>query len=144
MKRIQVLVIDDEKRFRENIVKILKKCGVDAECVGDGRSALQRTTEKEFDVLLLDMKMPGLTGEETLKEMRTANIKAEVLVLTGHASVSSALDMVELGACDYLLKPMDIAEMVKKIRLAGEKKLVRDGFHINEIEPVSWADNSTS
>lgn len=137
MKRmIQVLVVDDENRFRKNIVKILGKCGGEAAGAEDGRVALQMAADREFDVILLDMKMPGLSGEETLKEMRAAGLKAEVLVLTGHASVSGALDMVELGAYDYLLKPADIPEMVKKIRLAGEKKLVREGVDIRKIYPL--------
>ncbi|BBD08154.1 response regulator [Desulfovibrio ferrophilus] len=125
-KSIRVLVVDDEDRFRENIVRILNDCGLEAEGAEDGEQALNLVKEYEFDVILLDMKMPGLSGEGTLRSMRSTGIDAEVVVLTGHASVSGALSMMELGAFDYLLKPASVSEMLRKVKLAGEKKRQRN------------------
>ncbi|SKA79280.1 response regulator [Desulfobaculum bizertense] len=125
--QIRVLVVDDEDRFRENITKILNGSGFEAQSASDGETALNKVDSYEYDVVLLDMKMPGLSGEQTLCKMKDCGAQAEVIVLTGHASVSGALDMMDLGAFDYLLKPADIPEMLKKVRLAGEKKLLREG-----------------
>lgn len=125
--QLRVLVVDDEERFRENIVRILCETGMDAEGAEDGDHALTLLEDVSFDVVLLDMKMPGLSGEETLRRMRGLDCQAEVVVLTGHASMSTALDMMQLGAFDYLLKPASVTDLVRKIRMAGEKKRLRDG-----------------
>lgn len=126
-KNIRVLVVDDEERFRDNIVRILNGKGMQAQGAEDGEHALVITDDNEFDVILLDMKMPGMSGKETLSHMMRNKVNAEVIVLTGHASVSGALDMMELGAFDYLLKPAAVSDLLKKVRLAGEKKFLREG-----------------
>lgn len=126
-RKIRVLVVDDEDRFRENIAKILQDSGMESQTAEDGEHAVVITEDHPFDVILLDMKMPGMTGKETLRLMRRQGVEAEVVVLTGHASVSGALDMMELGAFDYVLKPASVSELIKKVRLAGEKKFLREG-----------------
>ncbi len=126
-QNIRVLVVDDEKRFRDNIVKILNNKSMEAQGAEDGEQALAMTEAEKFDVILLDMKMPGISGKETLHHLQQNGTDAEVIVLTGHASVSGALDMMELGAFDYLLKPAPVDDLLKKVRLAGEKKFLREG-----------------
>ncbi len=123
---IKVLIVDDETRFRNNIVKILTARGFEARGAEDGETALALMRDEPCDVVLLDMKMPGLSGTETLRRLRKQGTTAEVVVLTGHASGANALDTMELGAVEYLTKPAPIEDLVEKVRLAGKKKLQRE------------------
>lgn len=127
MDPISVLVVDDEKRFRENMVVLLSARGFQVDEAGDGREALDKTAQKRFDVVVLDMKMPGLSGPALLKALRDAGVDAEVLVLTGHASVDDAVELIRFGAADYLLKPCSTDELAAKILTAHERRQVKQG-----------------
>ncbi|MGE5841317.1 MAG: response regulator, partial [Deltaproteobacteria bacterium] len=81
---------------------------------------------KSFDVMVLDLKMPGMDGIAVLQEMRKLALFTEVLVLTGHGSIDSALEAIQLGAYDYLTKPCEIAELVSKIEAALERKSAKE------------------
>ena len=118
---IHVLVVDDEALFRNNMVKLL---GLEedllASAAASGDEALEHLRLNPCDVVLLDVKMPGLPAQEVLREMREMGCRAEVVVVTGHASVDDAMEFIGGGAFDYLLKPCPIQEVVKKIRWAYE------------------------
>jgi DNA-binding NtrC family response regulator len=122
----RVLVVDDEDRFRESMLKILKAKGLDAVAVSGGAEALAALEESDFDVVLLDVKMPGVDGIEVLQRMQGRQHRAEVLILTGHASLDTAMAIVRHGAYDYLLKPCDIDELIIKIDQAYERRLARN------------------
>ncbi len=127
MHYFRVLVVDDEKDFVEATVKRLKKRGIDAEGVLSGEQALELMKKKRFDVVLLDIKMPGgMDGIETLREMKKIAPITEVILLTGHASVESSIEGLKLGAFDYLLKPMKLEDLIKKLAEAFEKKDKQD------------------
>ncbi len=127
MYYFRVLVVDDEKDFVEATVKRLRKRGIDAEGVLSGEQALELMKKKRFDVVLLDIKMPGgMDGIETLREMKRIAPITEVILLTGHASVESSIEGLKLGAFDYLLKPMKLEDLITKLAEAFEKKDKQD------------------
>jgi len=119
---IRLLLVDDEERFVETLSKRLKERGVDVTPALSGNEALKIMEEKLFDVVILDVKMPGLDGVETLREMKRSWPLVEVLMLTGHASVDSAIEGMRLGAFEYLMKPIEIEVLMTKLEQAYEKK----------------------
>lgn len=127
METFRVLVVDDEVDFLETLVNRLKKRKFEAEGVTSGEAALERLKEKPFDVVVLDMKMPGgIDGIETFREMRKIQPYAEVILLTGHASVETSIEGMKLGAFDYLLKPVKFEELLAKLAAAIEKRVSRE------------------
>jgi DNA-binding NtrC family response regulator len=123
MNDFSILVVDDEKDFLETIVKRLQKRNIDAIGVESGEAALAAMKERAFDVVLLDIKMPGgMDGIETLREMKKMQPLAEVILLTGHAAGETSNDGIKLGAFDYLLKPINLKDLLQKLWEAFEKK----------------------
>ena len=127
METIRVLVVDDEVDFLETLVNRLKKRKFEAEGATSGEAALELLKEKLFDVVVLDMKMPGgMDGIETFREMRKIQPHAEVILLTGHASVETSIEGMKLGAFDYLLKPVRFEELLAKLAAAIEKRVSQE------------------
>ncbi len=120
---IRVLVVDDDERFRNNAVKLLRSQGFSADAAAGGAESLTCVEEEEFDVIILDQKMPGLSGLETLQCLRERNCSAEVVILTGFASEKDAQTGMQLGAVDYILKPVASEVIADKIVAAYERKL---------------------
>jgi DNA-binding NtrC family response regulator len=126
MPTTRILIVDDEERFRVTLAKRLAERQFDVVAVGSGMEAIEEIKNKLYDVVLLDVKMPGLDGIETLAEIKKINPGIEVIMLTGHASVDSAVDGMRLGAYDYLMKPCEMELLLKKINGAYEIKAGRD------------------
>ncbi len=127
MELFSILVVDDEEDFVETLVNRLKKRTIDAVGVLSGEDALELLGKREFDVVILDIKMPGgMDGIETLKEIKKIQPLAEVILLTGHASVESSIEGMRLGAFDYVLKPIKLEELFPKVAQAFEKKDVHN------------------
>jgi two-component system OmpR family response regulator len=127
MDAFRALVVDDEGDFLETIVKRLNKRNIDATGVTNGEEALELMKQKLFDVVILDVKMPGgIDGIEALREMKKIQPLAEVILLTGHASVETSIEGMKLGAFDYLLKPIKLEDLMVKLAQAFEKKDVHD------------------
>lgn len=122
MTRYDVLVVDDERDFREAVVKKLEKRNLHCGSAQDGATALEMIKAKNYDVVLLDVKMPGMDGIETLREIKKIAPMAEVVMLTGHASVESGINGIKYGAFDYLMKPMDMEILMRKLDAAYERK----------------------
>ena len=118
----KILLVDDEVVFTQNMAKLLINRGYVVTAVNSGDAAIQALEEKDFDVVVLDLKMPGLDGITTLKEIKKLGLFTEMLILTGHGSIDTALEAIKLGAYDYLTKPCEIDELVGKIEGAWEKK----------------------
>ena len=127
MDYFRALVVDDEEDFLETLVNRLGKRNIDTTGVRSGEEAVEVMKKKLFDVVILDIKMPGgMDGIETLREMKRIQPLAEVILLTGHASVETSIEGIKLGAFDYLLKPIKLEELITKMAQAFEKKDAHD------------------
>lgn len=126
MEGFRVLVVDDERDFLETIVKRLQRREIDAAGVESGKEALEILENQHFDVVILDVRMPGMDGIETLKEMKKKRPLMEVIMLTGHASVESGMQGMQLGAFDYVMKPASIGDLLEKIQQAYERKSLHE------------------
>ena len=123
--KIKVLLLDDEKEFLEVLSKRLEVRGFDVETAISGEEALSWIHKTEFDVVLLDVMIPGDNGIEILKEIKRSRPFIHVIMLTGHAKIDTAIWGMELGAYDYLIKPIEIESLVEKIKMAYDYKSVR-------------------
>jgi two-component system, OmpR family, response regulator len=126
MEEFKILVVDDEDDFRETIVKRLLKRKMTARGAESGEKALELIEAQPFDVVVLDVKMPGLDGIDTLREIKQRKPLIEVILLTGHASMESGIEGMKLGAYDYVMKPANLEELIEKMRQAYEKKVVSE------------------
>ena len=136
MKKIRVLVADDENNLRDLIVRELSRRGLETEGVGDGEAALARMREDPYDVVVLDMKMPKKEGIEVLRELQDIPEHPQVIVMTGFQEVATAVEAMKLGAYDYLTKPTKIEELEVLVRKAAEKgQLLRDNVALRAHAP---------
>ncbi len=126
MEDFKILVVDDEDDFRETIVKRLQKRKMTASGAASGEKAIELIKAQPFDVVVLDVKMPGLDGIETLREIKKYKPLIEVILLTGHASMESGIEGMKLGAYDFVMKPANLEELIEKMRQAYEKKVVSE------------------
>lgn len=127
MTYFNILIVDDEEDFLETLTNRLNKRGIDASGARSGEEALEKIKEKPYDVIVLDIKMPGgIDGIEALREIKKQQPLTEVLLLTGHASVETSIEGMKLGAFDYLLKPIKLEDLLKKIADALERKDSQD------------------
>ncbi|MBF0481425.1 MAG: response regulator [Desulfovibrionaceae bacterium] len=127
MDAIRVLVVDDETQFVATVVKRLARRDIDASGADCGRAALAALALRPCDVVILDVKMPGMDGLETLREIKRLYPDVEVVMLTGHATAESGGLGMSLGAFDYLMKPADLDDLVEKIRQAHERCEINRG-----------------
>ncbi len=114
---IRVLLVDDEEELLSSLSPVLRRRGFMVEIAQSGDEALQLAGERNFDVIVLDIRMPGMDGIETLKRLREIKQNFEAIILTGHPSVKNAFESVKQGAAEYLTKPPnidDLAELIKK------------------------------
>jgi len=130
-----VLLVDDEPEFLETLVKRLKKRKLNAFGVQSGEEALQMLRDTPVDVVVLDVKMPGMGGITALREIKKAYPLVEVIMLTGHANMEVAIQGMEDGAFDYLMKPMDIDELLYKVQDAYKKKSIQEQ-KIRQVEGI--------
>jgi two-component system, NtrC family, sensor kinase len=121
INEFRVLLVDDERAFREILAKRLTRRGIQALEASKGEEALQILAEKPADVIILDVKMPGMNGIETLKQIKKRHPAVEVIMLTGHASTQDGVEGIKAGAFDYLSKPIEIEQLLHKISQAQEK-----------------------
>jgi DNA-binding NtrC family response regulator len=101
-----VMVVDDEEKVRKYLSRLLEKRGFHVVTAADGPRALQQLEQGDFDIILLDVLMPGLDGISVLKEIKSRKPLTEVIILTGNASVNRGVEGMQLGAMDFLLKPI--------------------------------------
>ncbi|MDM8541265.1 response regulator [Desulfococcaceae bacterium HSG9] len=118
-----IMLVDDEVPFVETIAKRLGKRNINTISAFSGEEGIETLKKNtELDVIVLDVKMPGMDGLETLAEIKKVSPLIEVIMLTGHGTMESAIDGMKLGAFDYLMKPCDIEDLVSKIEAASQKK----------------------
>ena len=119
---INVLVVDDEKDFVEMFSLRLKEVGENVRRAYSGQECLETLAKADFDVVILDIKMPGMDGIETLGEIKKHYPLVEVILLTGHGAVDTAVEGMKLGAFDYINKPADFEDILTKLEEARKRK----------------------
>ncbi len=125
MDNPRILIVDDEVDFRSTLIKRIRKRQVNASGACSGEEALEYLTAEAADVVILDLNMPGMGGLETLRQIKSRFPGTEVILLSGHASADLAIEGMEAGAFDYLMKPMDIDELLYK---------AMDAYHFKQIK----------
>jgi len=120
MAEYRVLLVDDEEEFVSALSERLMLRGIEVESALNGEEALARLVEKKFEVVILDVMMPGLGGLEVLRQIKSTYPDTQVILLTGHGSTREGIEGMRLGAFDYLIKPVDIEEMLEKMKEAAK------------------------
>ncbi len=120
-KKIRLLFVDDEEEFTSYMKKRLEKRDMQVDSFTDPLEALQETEGRRYDVALLDLKMPGIDGEELLRRLKERDPKLEIIILTGHGTVQSAASATRSGATEYLLKPCELDDLVQAVTNAYSK-----------------------
>ncbi|GIW70632.1 MAG: sigma-54-dependent Fis family transcriptional regulator [Planctomycetota bacterium] len=123
---VRVLVVDDEEPFRKLLQRNLARGGMEVDGAGSGEEALRRLSSREYDVAVVDIAMPGMSGLELLARVRQQQPETEVIVITGHASVDSAIEAMKRGAYDYVQKPLKMSELAVLIQKAHERRRLAD------------------
>jgi DNA-binding NtrC family response regulator len=120
--KLRVLVVDDEEELVQTLSERLTVRDYDVSTSLSGEDAVEKLKHYNFDVVILDVAMPGMDGIETLRKIKRTKPLTEVIMLTGHATVESAIEGMRLGAFDFLMKPCKTEELVAKINIAHAKK----------------------
>jgi len=116
LKSLKVLIVDDEEDLLDTLMERMKMREIDVDGVSSGENALQHISQNTVDVVVMGVRMPGMDGVETLKEIKRCQPLVEVIMLTGLASVETATRVMDLGAFDYLLKPIELDQLIYKIQ----------------------------
>jgi DNA-binding NtrC family response regulator len=135
MTAFRVLFVDDEVDFLETVIKRMQKRHVTVSGVHSGEEALDWLKRNAVDIVVLDVRMKGMDGIQTLRALKTDHPLLEVIMLTGHASLEIAKEGMQLGAFDYLMKPVDLDELLYKLEDAFKKKTLQQQ-KIKSIEEV--------
>ena len=130
-KRIRLLFVDDEPKFLETVAKRLGRVDFEVVTATDGHSAIKTAKKGKFDVALVDLRMPDLDGAEVLRTLKKRHKFLEVIILTGHGALESAVEATKLGAYGYLPKPCEIDKLLEILREAYEARM-RKKFQADE------------
>lgn len=134
---IKLLIVDDESRFLEAIATRLRKRGFDVKTATNGPDAIALARGEKFDIALLDLKMPGMDGKEVLRLLKQEHEFLEAVILTGHGSLESAVELTKLGAFGYLPKPYELDKLLETLKQAYEarlkKKYAADDAKMEEV-----------
>jgi DNA-binding NtrC family response regulator len=135
--KARVLLVDDEQDFLATLSERLETRGLTVSAVTKGEDAVTKVDEQNFDLIILDLAMPGIDGLETLKRIKAKQPDAEIIILSGQGSIKSSIEAMKLGAEDFLQKPVDISELMDKISDAKDKRLlVMQKKSVQEIEKI--------
>ncbi|MFK7817343.1 MAG: sigma-54-dependent transcriptional regulator [Planctomycetaceae bacterium] len=132
-KSIELLLVEDEADFRDSCARWMNRKGHAVSEVGNAQEALSLCEKQHFDVAVVDMNMPGLSGIELLERMKADNIDTEVIILTGQGTIESAVQAMKIGAADYLTKPFPLEELEQRCKLAWTRgQLAKENRHLKE------------
>lgn len=120
----KVLLVDDEEEFVETLAERMRTRGMDVSTSGSGVDALQLVEDEDFDVVVLDLKMPGIDGLDALKRIKRRRPEIQVVLLTGYATVEKGVEAIKEGALEFLEKPVDLASLTEAIHKAKATKMV--------------------
>jgi DNA-binding NtrC family response regulator len=141
--QIKLLVVDDEVRFLNTLTKRLSLRDFDVTTASSGQEALELAQFQDFDLVLLDLRMPGMSGEEVLRLFKEQHPLTEVVILTGHGSVESAVECKQAGSYMYLQKPAETTELLRMLKEAYQKRLQRK-LALSEEKLLQLTDISLS
>jgi DNA-binding NtrC family response regulator len=135
--KADILLVDDEEQFLKVLSQRLEGRGMKGDTSTSGEEALSRVKGKEFDAIILDLAMPGMSGMETLKRIRSENPDVQIIMLTGHGSVEKGVEAIKEGAVDFLEKPADLSKIMEKVAEAKRKRVIlvekKHEAHVKEI-----------
>ena len=120
---IRLLIVDDETQFLEAIAQRLRMRGFDVRTASNGPDAIQIARVESFDLALLDLKIPGMDGGQVMQVLKEEHHFLEAIILTGHGSLESAVELTKLGAFDYLPKPYELERLMETLKNAYETRL---------------------
>lgn len=120
--KTRVLIVDDEEKFSDPLAERLTLRDYDVTTSQSGEDAVAKIKQYNYDVVVLDVLMPGMSGIETLSEIKKIKPLTEIIMLTGHATVEAAIEGMKLGATDFLMKPCETEDLVAKIQKAHDRK----------------------
>jgi len=132
MKPASILLVDDDATFRQVMASELTRLGYQIEAVGTGEEAVRRVVASEPDVILLDMRLPGMTGLDVLKSIQANAPATAVVMLTGHGSIDTAIESIRIGAFDYVVKPCPLDELNIRIQRAVERRCLQQRANLLE------------
>ena len=124
----KILIVDDDAELRANLSEILRGAGYYTDEAASGKEAIEKITSKDFDIALLDLMMPKMSGIETLTELKKITPKTKVIMITAFATVENAVDAIKKGASDYISKPFRIEELLTTIRRVIEEGRFEEGI----------------
>ena len=141
--KTSVLLVDDEREFVDVLAQRLEVRGFKVSTAFSGDEAIAKMNEQAPDVVVLDVVMPGRNGIDTLQEIKRLAPLVEVIMLSGHSTVQTAIDGMKLGAFDYLVKPTDTSDLVEKItqahgRKSGQEERIRQAEIANIVGTKGW------
>ena len=143
--KIKLLLVDDEVKFLESIAKRLALKNFEVTSATTGKEAIESAENGLFDVAVVDFQMPGMDGTQVLKTLKEKHRYLEIIMLTGHATIDSAVECTKLGAFKYLEKPYDFEKLVEVIKQAYEARLKKKFEHnqkrIDEIQRLSLRES---
>jgi DNA-binding NtrC family response regulator len=135
--KAKVLLVDDEADFLATLAERLETRGLKVDTATSGEDAVAKAEGEGFDLIILDLSMPGIDGLETLKRIKAKQPEAEIIMLTGQGSIRTSIEAMKLGAEDFLQKPVNITELMDKISEAKDKRmLVLQAKSVKEIEKI--------
>jgi DNA-binding NtrC family response regulator len=120
----KVLLVDDEVDFLDTLSERMRNRGMEVATSSSGAEALKKVEQESYDVIILDLMMPGVDGLEALKILKEKRPELQVILLTGHATVEKGIEAMKLGAMDFLEKPADLSQLTEKIKKAQAKKML--------------------
>ncbi len=122
--KTKVLLVDDEIEFLQTLSSRLELRGLTVDTATSGEAAIDKIKQQEFDVIVMDLSMPGIDGIETMEKIKEINPVAELIMLTGHASVESGVKAIKTGAGDFLQKPVEMSTLLEKIGEAKNRRML--------------------
>ncbi|RMD86014.1 MAG: sigma-54-dependent Fis family transcriptional regulator [Calditrichaeota bacterium] len=132
-----ILIVDDEKDIVQLMSETLNQWGYHTITAQDGQEALEKFRQKPVDVVVTDLKLPGMDGVKLLEEIKQIDEETEVIVITGYPAVNSAVEAMKRGAHDYLIKPIDMSEFKLKLEQGLEKKDLKQSMSM--LKGLNWA-----
>lgn len=135
--KAKVLLVDDEADFLATLAERLQMRGLKVITAGSGNDALALVESEGFDLIILDLAMPGIDGFETLKRIKAKQPDVQIIMLTGQGSIRTGIEAMKLGAEDFLQKPVNVSELMDKISQAKDKRThILQSKSVKEIEKI--------